>query len=88
MPMFWYARPAIDPIAEQKIRKLAGARHAPADWIQRAKIITLSWGGLPTTTIAAKVGCHAKTCGNGCTGSTPRAWTGWGIGRYRDGRDG
>src|SRR5216117_614276 len=61
MPMFLYARPAVDEVEEQKIRKLAGARHAPADWIQRAKIITLSWAGLHITAIAARLGCHAKT---------------------------
>src|SRR5215475_9416058 len=61
MPMFLYAHPAVDEVEEQKIRKLAGARHAPADWIQRAKIITLSWAGLHTTAIAARLGCHAKT---------------------------
>src|SRR5262249_3116714 len=53
--------PAGDEVEEQKIRKLAGARHAPADWIQRAKIITLSWAGSHTTAIAAQLGCHAKT---------------------------
>jgi transposase len=61
MPMFLYARPATDEVEEQKVRKLAGARHAPADWIQRAKIITLSWAGLHTTAIATRLGCHAKT---------------------------
>jgi transposase len=61
MPMFLYARPAVDAVEEQKIRKLAGARHAPADWIRRAKIITLSWAGLHTTAIAAELGCNPKT---------------------------
>ena len=61
MPTFLYARSAVDAVEEQKIRKLAGARHAPADWIQRAKIITLSWAGLHTTAIAAELGCHPKT---------------------------
>jgi len=59
--MFLYARPAVDEVEEQKIHKLAGARHAPADWIQRAKIITLSWAGLRTAAIAMQLGCHAKT---------------------------
>jgi transposase len=59
--MFLYARPPVDVVEEQKIRKLAGARHAPADWIQRAKIITLSWARLHTTAIAAQLGCHPKT---------------------------
>jgi transposase len=61
MPMFLYARPAVDAVEEQKIRKLAGARHAPADWIGRAKIIMLSWAGLHTTAIAAELGCNPKT---------------------------
>jgi hypothetical protein len=30
------ARPPLDEVEEQKIRKLAGARHAPADWSERA----------------------------------------------------
>ena len=59
--MFLSARPAVDEVEEQKIRKLAGARHAPADWIQRAKIITWSWTGLHTTAIAVQLGCHPKT---------------------------
>ena len=61
MPMFLYARPAVDAVEEQKIRKLAGARHAPADWSQRAKIITLSWARWHTTAIAAELGCNPKT---------------------------
>jgi transposase len=61
MPMFLSARPAADAEEERKIRKLAGARHAPADWVQRAKIVALSWAGLHTTAIAAELGCHAKT---------------------------
>jgi transposase len=61
MPMFLSARPAVDAVEEAKIRKLAGARHAPADWVQRARIITLSWAGLHTTAIAAELGCHPKT---------------------------
>jgi transposase len=61
MPKFLSAHSAVDAVEEQKIRKLAGARHAPADWIQRAKIITLSWAGLHTTAIAAQLRCHPKT---------------------------
>jgi transposase len=61
MPKFLYARPAVDPDEERKIRKLAGARHAPGDWIRRAKMIVLSWQGLHTTAIAAQLGCHAQT---------------------------
>lgn len=56
-----HARPARDPDEERKIRKLAGARHAPADWIMRARMITLSWAGKRVTAIAAELGCHPKT---------------------------
>jgi transposase len=43
---------------DRKIRRLAGARHAPADWSQRARIIALSWDRLSVAEIAAKTGCH------------------------------
>jgi transposase len=46
---------------ERKIRKLAGSRHAPGDWIIRARIVSLSWQGLRTAKIAEKLGCHPKT---------------------------
>jgi hypothetical protein len=35
MPKLLFARPPVDVVEERKIRKLAGARHAPADWIRR-----------------------------------------------------
>jgi transposase len=56
-----YARPARDTDEERKIYKLAGARHAPADWIQRARIIVLSWAGMRVTAIADELDCHPKT---------------------------
>jgi transposase len=56
-----YARPARDPDEERKIRRLAGARHAPADWILRARMITCSWAGMHVSAIAAELGCHPKT---------------------------
>jgi hypothetical protein len=61
MPRFRYARPPQDEAEERKIRKLAGTRHAPGDWIRRAKMIVLSWQGLHTTAIAAQLGCHVQT---------------------------
>jgi transposase len=61
MPKLLCARPAADAAEEQTIRKLAGARHAPADWIQRANIVKLSWAGWRTAAIAAQLGCHPKT---------------------------
>ncbi len=61
MPKILCARPAADAAEEQKIRKLAGARHAPGDWIQRAGIIALSWDGYRVPAIAVRLGCHKKT---------------------------
>src|SRR4051812_14648612 len=61
MPKLLYARPPVDAEEERQIRKLAGARHAPADWIMRAQMIMFSWQGLRTSAIAAKLGCHMQT---------------------------
>jgi transposase len=56
-----FARPPADPFEERRIRRLAGARHAPASWLQRARIITLSWDGAQVGQIAAQLGCHPRT---------------------------
>ena len=58
MPKFLRARPPLDDSESRKIRRLAGARHAPADWIERARIVALSWDGLGVAAIAAEIGCH------------------------------
>ncbi|MGE5289813.1 MAG: helix-turn-helix domain-containing protein [Micromonosporaceae bacterium] len=58
MPKFLRARAPQDDGEARKIRRLAGARHAPADWIERARIVALSWDGLGVAAIAARVGCH------------------------------
>jgi transposase len=56
-----FARPPTDPTEERRIRRLAAARHAPASWLQRARIITLSWDGAQVGQIAAQLGCHPRT---------------------------
>jgi transposase len=56
-----FARPPADPAEERRIRRLAHARHAPASWLQRARIITLSWDGAQVGQIAAQLGCHPRT---------------------------
>src|SRR5262249_58873143 len=61
VPKFVRARAPHDDGEARKIRRLAGARHAPADWIERAQIVTLSWDGLAVPAIAARAGCHANT---------------------------
>jgi transposase len=58
VPKFVRARPPLDDGEAGKVRRLAGARHAPADWIERAQIIALSWDGLTVPAIAAETGCH------------------------------
>ncbi|MEU1737524.1 hypothetical protein [Streptosporangium sp. NPDC020145] len=42
MPKLLFARAPKDAVEERKIRRLAGARHASADWIRRAQIIALA----------------------------------------------
>jgi transposase len=61
LPKLLRARAPEDTEEEHKIRKLAGSRHAPGDWIFRARIISRSWQGLRTVRIAEELGCHPKT---------------------------
>ena len=61
MPKYLRARAPHDDGEARKIRRLAGARHAPADWIERARIIALSWDGLDVRAISAAIGCHENT---------------------------
>ena len=61
MPKLLSALPPRDAEEEHRIRKLASSRHAPADWIRRAKMIVLSWQGLRTTAIALRLQCHPQT---------------------------
>jgi transposase len=61
MPKFLRARAPHDDGEARKIRRLAGARHAPADWSERARIVALSWDGLAVPAIAARTGCHENT---------------------------
>jgi transposase len=60
VPKILRARPPRDDGEERKIRRLAGARHAPADWAERARIVVLSWDGLTVLVIAERLGCHPK----------------------------
>src|SRR3954468_3943943 len=60
MPKLLFARPPVDVVEERRIRKLAGARHAPADWIRRAQMIAMSWDGRRVPAIAQTLGCSPK----------------------------
>ena len=61
MPALLSARPPQDPAEERAVRKLAASRHAPGDWIARARMITRSWDGARTSQIAAELHCHPQT---------------------------
>jgi transposase len=61
LPRLLRAHQPEDAEEEYKIRKLARSRHAPGDWINRARIISLSWQGSRTARIAEELGCHPQT---------------------------
>jgi transposase len=61
MPTRLVARPPADPAEARRLRTLAAARHAPASWIQRARIVTGSWDGATVTQLAERLGCTTKT---------------------------
>lgn len=61
MPKLLRARPPQDAVEEHQVRKLAGSRHAPGDWILRARMIMRSWAGLRTGAIATQLHCHPQT---------------------------
>jgi transposase len=61
MPKLLRARPPLDAKEGRRVRRVAGSRHAPGDWIRRAKMIVRSWDGLRTAAIARELGCHPQT---------------------------
>jgi len=61
MPKVLRARPARDAQEERQVFRLAGSRHAPADWRRRAQLVVLSWRRVTTAGSAWYVGCHPKT---------------------------
>jgi transposase len=61
MPKLLHAKSPCDVAGERQIRRLAQSRHAPGDWIRRARMIVRSWEGLRTTAIAKELGCHPQT---------------------------
>ena len=61
MPKLLVARPPQDDLEARQVRKLAGSRHAPGDWIQRARMVALSWERLRVPAIASALHCHPQT---------------------------
>ncbi|HVC80833.1 MAG TPA: hypothetical protein VNL35_10095 [Chloroflexota bacterium] len=45
MPKLLFARPPADATENRQVRRLASSRHAPGDWILRARMIARSWAG-------------------------------------------
>ncbi len=50
-----------DEKEEKQVRKLAGSRHGPADWILHARIVARSWDGERVEAIAKEFHCDPQT---------------------------
>ena len=61
MPKLLRARAAQDEKEEKQVRKLAGSRHGPADWILHARIVARSWDGERVEAIAQELQCDPQT---------------------------
>src|SRR5215472_9570090 len=61
MPKILRVRAPHDEKEERWVRKLAGSRHGPADWILHARMVARSWDGERVEAIAREVGCSALT---------------------------
>ena len=61
MPKILRVRAARDEREEKQVRKLAGSRHGPADWILHARIVAHSWDGEHVEAIAKELHCSPQT---------------------------
>src|ERR1700726_3943933 len=61
MPKILRARAAQDAQEEKQVRKLAGSRHGPADWLLHARMVARSWDGERVEAIAKELHCSAQT---------------------------
>jgi transposase len=61
MPKILRVRAAHDEREEKQVRKLAGSRHGPADWILHARIVVRSWDGEQVEAIAKELQCSPQT---------------------------
>ena len=77
MPKLLRARPPRDPDDEQKVRRLARARHAFGCVVARARMVVRSWEGARVATIAAELRATRRPCASAWCASTPRDWTVW-----------
>ena len=61
MPKILRVRTAQDEKEEKQVRKLAGSRHGPADWILHARMVVRSWDGEGVEAIAQALHCSPQT---------------------------
>ncbi len=61
MPKILRVRAPQDEKEEKQVRKLAGSRHGPADWILHARIVARSWDGERVEAIAKELQCDPQT---------------------------
>ena len=61
MPKILRVRAAHDEQEEKQVRKLAGSRHGPADWILHARMVARSWDGERVEAIARELQCSSQT---------------------------
>ncbi|WP_431933323.1 helix-turn-helix domain-containing protein [Nonomuraea jabiensis] len=80
MPKLLFARAARDEKEERDVHRLAGARHAPGEWILCAPIVVAGWDGLCVSAIAARLDCRPERCPGSYTTSTPKGSMAWAIG--------
>jgi hypothetical protein len=80
MPKIVRVRAPQDEKEEKQVRKLAGSRHGPADWILHARMVARSWDGERVEAIAKELQCNPQT-----VRLMPRASKAWEIGPKRDG---
>src|SRR5215472_12461316 len=61
MPKILRVRAPQDEQEEKQVRKLAGSRHGPADWILHARMVARSWDGERVEAIAQALQCNPQT---------------------------
>ena len=61
MPKILRVRAPQDEKEEKQVRKLAGSRHGPADWILHARIVARSWDGERVVAFAKELQCDPQT---------------------------
>jgi transposase len=61
MPKILRVRAPQDEKEEMQVRKLAGSRHGPADWILHARMVARRWDGERVEAIAKELQCNPQT---------------------------